>query len=135
MKSMRPLTGLALALLLALPVQADAQGRPERGARRAMFGLGPQVQAALEHRSELGLSQEQADALTALQAELEEVMAPLMAEIRSARESGDQEGMRSTMGRLRAAQAPLLERFREILTDQQREKLRAFVPRRGGGGA
>lgn len=148
----RPLAGvprtlaraLAIAVVAVTPVAAQRTGPDGPGAGRGRgggqgMGVEAIIEAALARRDSLALSPEQVDALEALREEargVEAAMRERMAALRAeppadraaARES--MEGFRQEAGEARRLQR---ERLGEILSREQRERLRASMGAGPGG--
>lgn len=153
----RLLTAAALAILTAVPLAG------QRGARGPARGFGAdggspgamlerQVEAALDRREALDLTEAQVADLEALRGDLEATLAPIREELRELRSeardrSGTRDEVRDRMAALRdrrgALQArldtlrsPLQARFEQTVSPLQRQELRrsAAPDRRGGAG-
>jgi hypothetical protein len=128
----------ALALVGPLSAQRPGPGMglgPGRGGQRLerLIGL------ALERRDSLALSADQVEGLEALRSEIEQSDAALRAQMEQARadttveRSELRERMRTMMEQARAERSAQSERFEQLLTQEQRERLRPLLrgPRSG----
>lgn len=126
--------GLVIALSgVATPVLGQGGGGPRGG-----FG-GPRLQqmvsTAIEHQADLSITDDQMLQLNELSEDAAEVIRPLTEEMQAARQSGEREGMRELFTKLQEAEAPFVERFEDILSEEQRTALVEYLPvrrRRGG---
>lgn len=103
------------------------------GGARGGFG-GPRVQqmvaTAVEHQTELSITDEQMLLLNALSEDAGSVLTPLTDEMQALRQAGNREGMRGMLAQLQEAGVPFVERFEEILSEEQRTALLEYLPRR-----
>ena len=134
---------LIAAVLIAAPAAAqrpDAMG-PGRTLGGPAMGEAPitwMVELALERRNSLGLVDEQVRSLEAMKTDLGQVNAQLREDMAALREdaAGDRGVMRDRMQafreNVRDARVAQRERFDDILSEQQRDRLAAMMrPRRG----
>jgi len=144
---------LALAVAAPLAAQAPAVGAAWRGAPAP----GRMIDWILEHRQELQLTDAQVQRLQQIRQELQQRNAPLLAQLRQmvwgdslrrAREDATvRDSVRARRERMREQARPILEQLRanaraameqarQVLTEEQREKLRSLWaqerPRRQG---
>ncbi len=155
-----------LTLLLLLPGLLHAQQRGGGGGMGGMgMGGGQMLESlttspaghALEHRAELGLTEEQATRLEAMnkawEEEHEEILTPMRARIEALQAAmqqgggqgmrqgggggatgGDMQAMRASMEGLQAARQSQMEAMGSVLTVEQMRELRQMLqPRRPGG--
>ncbi len=150
----RTLMAAALMMATAAPVAAQRGSRgPAQNDRAAMARPVPgvflegQVDAALDQREDLGLTESQVTELEALRSEVESTFGPLREEAQALRSeardrSGTREEVQERMAALRerqddlrqraeAAWEPLQVRFEQVLPPLQRQGLRQRGVQRG----
>lgn len=121
--------GMAITLSAATtPLLAQGGG----GARGGFGGprLQQMVTTAVGHQAELSITEDQMLLLNALGEDASSALSPLTDEMQALRESGNREGMREMFTQLQEAEAPFVERFVEILSEEQRTALLEYLPRR-----
>lgn len=133
---MRKAMVFAVAMGLAMPALASAQGGAQRGP-----GMMQQNVAALlvEKKAELALSAEQVTKLEVVAKTLEEKNAPLIEEMRAARQNGgDRQAMMATMQKIRGNADEAFEKeIKPLLGAEQITKAEQIIAesrqrRRGG---
>ncbi|MEZ4417505.1 MAG: Spy/CpxP family protein refolding chaperone [Gemmatimonadota bacterium] len=134
---------LGLGLMVAstaVPLAGQAGPRGRMGGGPGPMGMGAAA-LALEHKDELGLSEAQVGRLEEIRGEAEEAVRPFREEMQASRPqrgSGERpseeqrQAMRATMEEMRKALEPHDKAASEVLTAEQRTKLEALRPRRGG---
>lgn len=156
---MKRFYGLALvAVIAAAPVSLEAQTpRAPQGQEQAGRGQRPApISRILEQRAALGLSAEQVSRLEAIQQRLQQQNAPLIEQLRASGawqergqngERGQQRGpgargerqipeeLRPVMQQLRENNRTAMQQVQEVLTAEQRARLRELMQqhRRGEG--
>lgn len=133
-------TTTLLGMVVALSGAATPLLGQGGGGSRGGFG-GPRLQmmvgTAIEHQADLSITEEQRTQLDELAREVAEVVQPITEEMRSLRQSGNREAMRDMFSKLQETEAPYVERFEGILSEEQRTALLEYIPRprrRGGQG-
>lgn len=126
--------------LLAVPTtpvlaQGGGSGRPEM--RQAGSRQGP-IETLLEHRADLKLTGDQVTRLEQLQKDLLAKTSPVQEQLRQLRSGGGvggREEMQPLMQQLRTHNQEAMRQAQAILTAEQRELARSYMPRRSGEGA
>lgn len=134
------MTGAGALATMVLAGALTAQGGGDRrgpGDRMGRGGpmLGTQIEAALEHGETLGLTEDQRTLLRELREEVaaaEETLETRRAEMREMARSGSsrsemRDRMRTLRDEMQETMRPYGDRWQEIVTDAQREQLRALV--------
>ena len=125
-----------LALGVALTVSTSwVASAVDEGGKGGGHGRGEWLQAALE---KLNLSEDQKakikDIMGKAGAERQEFMKAHADELKAAKESGDQEKMRSVFAPMREKMKATMEEIKAVLTDEQKQKLMEAMPARGEHG-
>jgi Spy/CpxP family protein refolding chaperone len=136
---------IALLGLLLLPAGLLAQGRSQRreGPGRPQANV---IEQVLQHKADLALTAEQVTRLETLSNQLSEKQKPILEEMRKQREGGvrprdltdeQRAEARKTMEKLRAHREEALNGVKDVLTDEQEQKVKSLLedgrPRRRGG--
>lgn len=134
---MRKAVVFAVALGLAVPALASAQGGGQRGPGMMQQNV---AQLLVDKKADLGLSAEQVTKLEVVAKTLEEKNAPLIEEMRAARQNGaDRQAMMATMQKIRTHSDEAFEKeIKPVLSAGQVTKAEQIIaasrpPRRGGG--
>lgn len=134
---MRKATVFALALL-AVPAMAHAQRGP--GGGPGMMAQANVARLLIEHRADVGLTDEQVGKLETVAKAMQEKNAPILEEMQKAREGGaGRETMMPLMQKMRANSDESWEKeVKPLLTAEQLPKAEKVIadarPQRRGGG-
>ena len=124
----RNVASLALIASLALASVASAQPQPG-GPPGPPPGGPPKIEEIVAaHADEIGLDAATVDAIRQLAAAAAPDLEALHQAMRAAMEGGDQDAIEEAHRALHEAMRALMDQVRALLTDEQWEALRAFLP-------
>ena len=127
---------LGLLALPAAPALAQGGGSGRPGMRQADARQSP-IEVLLEHRADLALTGDQVTRLEQLQEDLRAKTSSVQEQLRQARSGGrglSREQARPLMQQLREQHQEAIQQAHAILTADQKERARSYLPRRSEDG-